>query len=178
MIAIVSRDQFFYAACSFLFPDVVVVLFKKMSDYVDSKTRPEILIVDLLCGDGFSFKMASEIREIDAGQIVILCSFKVSRMITRSPVFFIYRNTSVEMYRKIIKDIKSVICIKEPQFSIMQIEVMRQHHKCNDDKKITDILGISYATLRIHKYNIMLKLRLKKMCHIVNTVHHGYITDY
>lgn len=177
MMAIITQDQFLYHGLRTLFSDGRVTRFRSISEFSAINSKASTVIIDLMCGDGLSLKQAKKIGKIDAEKIFLLSAFRASRMTTISPVYFICRSIPPASLRQLITSPQNGLTIREPVFSVTQLEVARQWHIFQDDKKIAAHLGMSPATFRIHKYQLMLKLRLKKMCHIVKTDFHHYVTD-
>lgn len=177
MMAIITRDQYLYTGLKSVFPDCRLSRFDRLCEFSGAGHKADTVIIDLLCGEGLSLRQAKKIGKLDAGNIFILSVFRASRMKSLSPVHFIPRNTSPALMQQLTVSPDTALTITDPVFSVMQIEVARQWHVFQDEERTAAHLGVSAATVRIHKYHVMLKLRLKKMSHMVNTEFHHYITD-
>ena len=177
MMAIITQDQFLYHGFRTLFSDYRVTMFRSISEFAAVNIKTDTVIIDLMCGDGFSLKQAKKIGQIDVEKIFLFSVFRVSRMESVSPIYFICRSIPPATLHRLIISRQNELTIRDPVFSVTQLEVARQWHIFQDDIKTAAHLGMSPATFRIHKYQLMLKLRLKKMCHIVKTDFHHYVTD-
>ncbi|EMZ4245729.1 TPA: hypothetical protein O7S29_004893 [Salmonella enterica] len=63
-----------------------------------------------------------------------------------------------------------------PVLSLREAVVLRELIMQPDEQVASIALHISMGTLRTHKYQIMLKLRLRKISHIVNHPLTAYLT--
>ncbi|WP_420869127.1 helix-turn-helix transcriptional regulator [Citrobacter meridianamericanus] len=62
-----------------------------------------------------------------------------------------------------------------PELTLTELIMIRYYIRNHTDETIAKKLNISLTTLRFHKYHVMLKLKLKRMHHIIYTEHYNYI---
>ena len=85
----------------------------------------------------------------------------------KAPIYFVSRKESIKnlleiTYGKHLPHKNSQLCFSHNQFKIMQLIL-----KNKNESNITSTLNISQQTLKIQKFNIMYKLKLRRMSDIV-----------
>ncbi|MDA6259592.1 acid resistance transcriptional activator GadE, partial [Escherichia coli] len=86
---------------------------------------------------------------------------------SKAPIYFVSRKESIKnlleiTYGKHLPHKNSQLCFSHNQFKIMQLIL-----KNKNESNITSTLNISQQTLKIQKFNIMYKLKLRRMSDIV-----------
>ncbi|EIY0670766.1 hypothetical protein MMC72_005074 [Salmonella enterica] len=175
MLYILTSDMFFYNGLKSMYGDNNIVQLFSLDNIKRKYTPSDCLLIDMLRCQLKGPEYIYLVQELILGRIIILSSFRLSRFKSLSPVIFIPRNINPEMLSlcpEIFLDEPEIIL---PTLTLREYEIITQLTNHHDDTRIASSLGITIATLRIHKYQLMLKLKLKKMSHIMNTEHYAYI---
>ncbi|HCQ4194031.1 TPA: acid resistance transcriptional activator GadE [Escherichia coli] len=104
---------------------------------------------------------------LDAERIIVLAPYHISKLKAKAPIYFVSRKESIKnlleiTYGKHLPHKNSQLCFSHNQFKIMQLIL-----KNKNESNITSTLNISQQTLKIQKFNIMYKLKLRRMSDIV-----------
>ncbi len=105
--------------------------------------------------------------DADAERIIVLAPYHISKLKAKAPIYFVSRKESIKnlleiTYGKHLPHKNSQLCFSHNQFKIMQLIL-----KNKNESNITSTLNISQQTLKIQKFNIMYKLKLRRMSDIV-----------
>lgn len=100
-------------------------------------------------------------------RIIVLAPYHISKLKAKAPIYFVSRKESIKnlleiTYGKHLPHKNSQLCFSHNQFKIMQLIL-----KNKNESNITSTLNISQQTLKIQKFNIMYKLKLRRMSDIV-----------
>ncbi|EHU67489.1 LuxR C-terminal-related transcriptional regulator [Escherichia coli] len=110
----------------------------------------------------------SEIKKVGNKPFkVIIDTYHISKLKAKAPIYFVSRKESIKnlleiTYGKHLPHKNSQLCFSHNQFKIMQLIL-----KNKNESNITSTLNISQQTLKIQKFNIMYKLKLRRMSDIV-----------
>ncbi len=90
-----------------------------------------------------------------------MAPYHISKLKAKAPIYFVSRKESIKnlleiTYGKHLPHKNSQLCFSHNQFKIMQLIL-----KNKNESNITSTLNISQQTLKIQKFNIMYKLKLK-----------------
>lgn len=175
MLYILTSDLFFYNGLLGMYGSKNVIQLSNLEDVKETLTLSDSLLIDTLCCQIKGAEYIHVIQELMLSRIIILSSFRLSRFESLSPVIFTPRNIHPAML-----SLRPDIFIENHEIRLPSITlreyiiiIMLMAH-C-DDIKISSRLNISIATLRAHKFQLMLKLKLKKMSHIMLTEHCVYV---
>ena len=107
------------------------------------------------------------LEKLDAERIIVLAPYHISKLKAKAPIYFVSRKESIKnlleiTYGKHLPHKNSQLCFSHNQFKIMQLIL-----KNKNESNITSTLNISQQTLKIQKFNIMYKLKLRRMSDIV-----------
>lgn len=97
-----------------------------------------------------------------------MAPYHISKLKAKAPIYFVSRKESIKnlleiTYGKHLPHKNSDMLLHN-QFKIMQLIL-----KNKNESNITSTLNISQQTLKIQKFNIMYKLKLRRMSDIVTT---------
>ena len=90
-----------------------------------------------------------------------MAPYHISKLKAKAPIYFVSRKESIKnlleiTYGKHLPHKNSQLCFSHNQFKIMQL-ILKNKNESN----------ISQQTLKIQKFNIMYKLKLRRMSDIV-----------
>ncbi|HCR3450946.1 TPA: hypothetical protein ON570_004614 [Citrobacter werkmanii] len=176
MLYVLTNDNFLFNGIYYLYGEDSVV--KLTSLYMLSKkdTSHDTLLIDAAYCQLTLNQLLHIVQKTFINKIIFLSAFRFSNLKSNYPVHFIPRKTSLLYFSDNADDFYNGSEIKLPSLTPREFEIIRQTINQHGDLRIASSLGISQATLRIHKYQIMLKLKIKKMSHIMYTEYYSYIT--
>lgn len=168
MIFLMTKD--YYLLQGFLhLKDHEIVKANSLSEIKGVENKPFKVIIDTYHNHILDEEAIKFLENLDAERIIILAPYHISKLKCRSPIHFISRKERIEN----IIDITSA-CGKHPannnlqfSFSHNQFKIMQLILKNRNENNITSTLNISQQTLKIQKFNIMYKLKLRRMSDIV-----------
>ncbi|MBB1202688.1 LuxR family transcriptional regulator [Enterobacteriaceae bacterium 89] len=167
MIFIISKDSFFSQGIANLKKEEEVVKLNHLS-HINHKLINDTtkIIIDTWHNNILDDVSAEILKKIDVGRIIICSPFRISKLNTLSPIYFINRKEQVLSLCSLIHDEK--ITYEKPAISLSHNQLKLANSLINQQKTsdITRSLKISEQTLRIQKFNIMLKLKLRRMSDI------------
>lgn len=176
MLYILTNDNFLFSGFYYLYGKHSVV--KLTSIFILNKkyTSHDTLLIDAAYCQLTINQLLHIVKITLINKIIFLSAFKFSDLKLTVPVHFIPRKTGLLYISNNVSIFYNGPETDLPSLTIKEFEIIRQTLNQHDDFKIASSLGISQATLRIHKYRIMLKLRIKKMSHIMYTEYYSYLT--
>ncbi|ECP1951355.1 LuxR C-terminal-related transcriptional regulator [Salmonella enterica] len=114
---------------------------------------------------------------IPVKEIIFLCPFRIKGLKYTRPIYFIPRNINKDFFSPKVEIMHSISEVSLPVLTLTELTIISLYLSKYSDTAITEKLHISQGTLRVHKYQLMLKLRLKKMCHIIHTRFYPYFAS-
>lgn len=175
MLYILTSDMFFYSGLKNTYGESNTVQLFNLENIKGNHFKSDALLIDTLCCQIKGAEYIHVIQELMLSRIIILSSFRLSRFKSLSPVIFIPRSIHPVMLSLSPEVFIDNPEVRLPYFTLKEYEIITMLMAHCDDIKITSRLNISIATLRAHKFQLMLKLKLKKMSHIMHTEHCAYI---
>lgn len=176
MIYIMTQDLFLYHGISAIIGIQRARLITHMEGTDIHFTPQDFLIIDALHNDCFSQASTCILQQILVDKIIILSAFSISRLKCGSPVFFLPRTSQCYSLNNFLNGVREKNESYFPVLSLREAVVLRELIMQPDEQVASIALHISMGTLRTHKYQIMLKLRLRKISHIVNHPLTAYLT--
>ena len=129
--------------------------------------KPFKVIIDTYHNHILDEEAIKFLEKLDAERIIVLAPYHISKLKAKAPIYFVSRKESIKnlleiTYGKHLPHKNSQLCFSHNQFKIMQLIL-----KNKNESNITSTLNISQQTLKIQKFNIMYKLKLRRMSDIV-----------
>ncbi|POT58612.1 LuxR family transcriptional regulator [Citrobacter amalonaticus] len=168
MIFIITKDSFLFQGVTHLQEKESVIKINKLSDINFSEIDHAIkIVIDTYHNSIIDEVTVKLLNHIDVDRIIILAPFHISKLKSKSPLFFINRKEQFLNLLSIITDEK--ISYQKPDVALSHNQLKLVKSIINQQKisDITHSLNISEQTLRIQKFNIMLKLKLRRISDIV-----------
>lgn len=168
MIFIITKDFFLFQGLVHLQEKEKIVKIDCLSEVnFNNCDRTVKIVIDTYHNNILDEASVSLLNNVQVERIVILAPFHISKLKSQSPLFFINRKEQAITLLSLIIDKKISYQKPEVALSHNQLKILNSiinQHKIND---ITRALNISEQTLRIQKFNIMFKLKLRRISDIV-----------
>ena len=158
MIFLMTKDSFLLQGFWQLKDNHEMIKINSLSEIKKVGNKPFKVIIDTY---------HNHILDVDAERIIVLAPYHISKLKAKAPIYFVSRKESIKnlleiTYGKHLPHKNSQLCFSHNQFKIMQLIL-----KNKNESNITSTLNISQQTLKIQKFNIMYKLKLRRMSDIV-----------
>lgn len=176
MLYILTNDNYLFSGLNYLYDENGVVKLTSIYMLSEKDTSHDTLLIDVSYCQLTLNQLLHIVQKTFINKIIFLSAFRFSNLKPNYPVHFIPRKTSLQYFSGNADNFYNGPEIKLPSLTPREFEIIRQTINQHDDLRIASSLGISQATLRIHKYQLMLKLKIKKMSHIMYTEYYSYIT--
>lgn len=176
MLYILTNDNYLFSGLYYLYGGNGVVKLTSIYMLCEKDTSHDTLLIDAAYCQLTINQLLYIVQKTFVNKVIFLSTFKFSNFKPNYPVHFIPRKTSLQYISSNADNFYNGPEINLPSLTLREFEIIRQTINQHGDLKIASSLGISQATLRIHKYQIMLKLKIKKMSHIMYTEYYSYIT--
>ena len=159
MIFLMTKDSFLLQGFWQLKDNHEMIKINSLSEIKKVGNKPFKVILD---EEAIKF-----LEKLDAERIIVLAPYHISKLKAKAPIYFVSRKESIKnlleiTYGKHLPHKNSQLCFSHNQFKIMQLIL-----KNKNESNITSTLNISQQTLKIQKFNIMYKLKLRRMSDIV-----------
>lgn len=125
------------------------------------------VIIDTYYNYIFDEEAIKFLEKLDAERIIVLALYYISKLKAKALIYFVSCKESIKNFFEITygkhllyKNLQ--LCFLHNQFKIMQLIL-----KNKNESNITLTLNILQQTLKIQKFNIMYKLKLRRMSDIV-----------
>ncbi|WP_052284137.1 helix-turn-helix transcriptional regulator [Kluyvera genomosp. 1] len=167
MILMVTKDEFLFQGVTHLFTNENVIRIDKMVDIrqqvTDSTTK---VIIDVYHNNVIDDNAVRIIEMLNVERIIVLAPFHISRIKCRAAILFVNRRIPLANWPSLMTSTEISYCKPKIGFSHNQLKIVSHvlHEEENHD--IASALKISESTLRSQKFNIMLKLKLRRMSDI------------
>ncbi|QJT79231.1 response regulator transcription factor [Kosakonia sp. MUSA4] len=167
MIFIMTKDIFLFRGVEHLLKQEKIIKIAKISDINNHLTDASSkVIIDVYHNNVLDDKTVNILKSLNVGNIFLLAPFRISKIKTRAALFFVSRKMQLENWLSLLTENR--ILSNRPQigFSHNQFKIVSHFLNQEDPDKIASTLNISEQTLRSQKFNIMLKLKLRRMSDI------------
>lgn len=167
MIILMTKDSFLLHGLMNLKDDRKVIKINNLYDINNISDMPFKVVIDTYHNHILDEESMEFLASLNAERIIILAPYHISKLKSNAPIYFINRNESLKnlteiIYGKPLHHKNDQLCFSHNQFKIMQLIL-----KNKNESNITSALNISQQTLKIQKFNIMYKLKLRRMSDIV-----------
>lgn len=172
MVYVLSRDIFLIKGFSELYNEDIIHL-KELSSIKQNEGGS--IIIDMLTFPNCLQNCLLRLTTYHLNKIIFMCSFRVSKIKFATPICFIHRNIKPELLSTIheVQEISTDSTL--PSLTLSELNIIKGYLAQKREEEVAAYLGISVTLLRFYKYQLMLKLKLKKMSHILQTEHAAYI---
>lgn len=165
MIFLMTKDSFLLQGFLQLKDNHEMIKINSLSEIKSIGNKPFKVIIDTYHNHILDEEAIKFLEKLDAERIIVLAPYHISKLKSQSPIYFISRKESINTllditYGKHLPHKNSQLCFSHNQFKIMQLIL-------KNESNITSTLNISQQTLKIQKFNIMYKLKLRRMSDIV-----------
>lgn len=167
MILMVTKDTFLFSGLSNLLKDEQIIKIEKTTDIINYATNASIkVIIDVYHNNVINDETVSTLQTLKVGAIIMLAPFHISKLKSRSPLFFINRKMPMENWVSLLTEER--ISYRKPRigFSHNQFKIVCHYLNAEHSCEIASALQITEQTLRSQKFNIMFKLKLRRMSDI------------
>ncbi|MGS0636388.1 LuxR C-terminal-related transcriptional regulator [Citrobacter sp. VF227] len=176
MLYILTNDNLLYSGLNYLYGESSIIKLPSIYILSEKDTSHDTLLIDVAYCKLTISQLFYIIQKTFINKIIFLSAFRFSNLKPNCPVQFIPRKINLR-YISVNADIfYDGPKIDLPSLTLREFEIIRQTIRQYNDLRIASSLGISLATLRVNKYQIMLKLKIKKMSHVMYTEYYLYIT--
>lgn len=168
MIFMVTKDAFLFLGVTHLLKNERVMNIEKITDLndqgVDSSSK---VIIDVYHNNVIDDTTVGILQRLEVASIIVLAPFHISKIKSRSALFFVNRKMSIAHWLSLLND--THVAYRKPKigFSHNQFKIVSHFLNQEDPNHIASALNISEQTLRSQKFNIMFKLKLRRMSDIV-----------
>ena len=158
MIFLMTKDSFLLQGFWQLKDNHEMIKINSLSEIKKVGNKPFKVIIDTYHNHILDEEAIKFLEKLDAERIIVLAPYHISKLKAKAPIYFVSRKESI----KNLLEKNSQLCFSHNQFKIMQLIL-----KNKNESNITSTLNISQQTLKIQKFNIMYKLKLRRMSDIV-----------
>ncbi|EEW5640648.1 acid resistance transcriptional activator GadE [Escherichia coli] len=178
MIFLMTKDSFLLQGFWQLKDNHEMIKINSLSEIKKVGNKPFKVIIDTYHNHILDEEAIKFLEKLDAERIIVLAPYHISKLKAKAPIYFVSRKAKAPIYfvsrKESIKNLleitygkhlphkNSQLCFSHNQFKIMQLIL-----KNKNESNITSTLNISQQTLKIQKFNIMYKLKLRRMSDIV-----------
>ena len=148
MIFLMTKDSFLLQGFWQLKDNHEMIKINSLSEIKKVGNKPFKVIIDTYHNHILDEEAIKFLEKLDAERIIVLAPY--------------HKNLLEITYGKHLPHKNSQLCFSHNQFKIMQLIL-----KNKNESNITSTLNISQQTLKIQKFNIMYKLKLRRMSDIV-----------
>jgi len=167
MIFIMTKDIFLFRGVEHLLKQEKIIKIVKITDIHNHLTDASSkVIIDVYHNNVLDDKTVNIMQSLNVSSIFLLAPFRISKIKTRAALFFVSRKMQLAHWLSLLTDNQTVSNRPEIKFSHNQFKIVSHFLHQEDPEKIASILNISEQTLRSQKFNIMLKLKLRRMSDI------------
>ncbi|SQC35986.1 helix-turn-helix transcriptional regulator [Kluyvera cryocrescens] len=167
MILMVTKDEFLFQGVAHLFNNENVIRLETIADIMrhttDTNTK---IIIDVYHNNVINDDAVRIIESLSVDRIVVLAPFHISRIKSRAALFFVNRRMPLENWPSLLTAARVPYSKPKISFSHNQVKIVSHFLQEEDNDDIASALNISDNTLRSQKFNIMLKLKLRRMSDI------------
>ncbi|KFD19472.1 helix-turn-helix transcriptional regulator [Yokenella regensburgei] len=168
MILMVTKDEFLFQGVTHLLNNEKVIRVEDVSDFNKQITDPASkVIIDVYHNNVIDDNAVSIIQSLNVDRIIVLAPFHISKIKCRSAMFFVNRRMPLTKWLSLLTASRAAYCKPKMGFSHNQFKIVSHFLNEEDNDDIASALNISEKTLRSQKFNIMLKLKLRRMSDIV-----------
>lgn len=168
MIFIMTKDIFLFQGVRRLLKKERVIKIETLSEmnHYRAGTSSKV-IIDAYHNNVFDDAMVNTLRTLTVRGIFLLMPFHISKIKTRAPLFFVNRKIKTANWLALLTDNSPSYHKPKIGFSHNQFKIVSHFLNQEYSDSITTTLNISEQTLRSQKFNIMLKLKLRRMSDII-----------
>ncbi|MBB1199584.1 LuxR family transcriptional regulator [Enterobacteriaceae bacterium 89] len=168
MIFVVTKDAFLFQGITQLLNDEPFTYLSAVSELghhtLDASSR---VIIDVFHNNVINDDSLQVLTSLQVSSIIILAPFHISKIKSVSPLYFVSRKIPINRWQALLTNRFAAYQKPRIGFSHNQFKIVSHLLHQQDPNEITSALNISRQTLRSQKFNIMLKLRLRRMSDIV-----------
>ena len=166
MIFLMTKDSFLLQGFWQLKDNHEMIKINSLSEIKKVGNKPFKVIIDTYHNHILDEEAIKFLEKLDAERIIVLAPYHISKLKLKR-LFILSAKESIKnlleiTYGKHLPHKNSQLCFSHNQFKIMQLIL-----KTKNESNITSTLNISQQTLKIQKFNIMYKLKLRRMSDIV-----------
>ncbi|ECE1413791.1 hypothetical protein AIC87_003921 [Salmonella enterica subsp. enterica serovar Javiana] len=174
MLYILSHDTFLFNGLNRMLNNYRAVQLNQIKEL--RQIKDNTVIIDSLCYPGKIQHCLLVLTGIPVKNIIFLCSFRMGNINYPHKINYIPRKIKIDSFITESDKITNInVNITLPELTLTELIMIRYYIRNHTDETIAKKLNISLTTLRFHKYQVMLKLKLKRMHHIIYTEHYNYI---
>ena len=140
MIFLMTKDSFLLQGFWQLKDNHEMIKINSLSEIKKVGNKPFKVIIDTYHNHILDEEAIKFLEKLDAERIIVLAPYHISKLKAKAPIYFVSRKESIK--------------------NLLEITYGKQSN-------ITSTLNISQQTLKIQKFNIMYKLKLRRMSDIV-----------
>lgn len=167
MIYIMTKDIFLFQGVAHLFKQKKIIKIEKIDDIynhrVDASSK---VIIDVYHNNVLDDNTVKILQLLEVDRIFLLAPFRISKIKTCSALFFVNRKMQLANWLSFLTDSRPASHKPQMGFSHNQFKIVSHFLNQEDPDAIAANLNISEQTLRSQKFNIMLKLKLRRMSDI------------
>ena len=141
MIFLMTKDSFLLQGFWQLKDNHEMIKINSLSEIKKVGNKPFKVIIDTYHNHILDEEAIKFLEKLDAERIIVLAPYHISKLKAKAPIYFVSRKESIKIMQLILKN--------------------------KNESNITSTLNISQQTLKIQKFNIMYKLKLRRMSDIV-----------
>lgn len=168
MFLILTKDMFFLNAMIHILKRHKVIHITSEEQICEQLHKGARAIVDTYNNNIFHTSIGIKLKKLKLTHAIVISPFVIKKCIGNTPTIFFDRENSVMDFLHSIDRKHYTLNSKTISFSHKQHLILTLIMQEIPGETISEILNISRKTFYSHKYNIMLLLKLRKMCELVN----------
>lgn len=168
MFLIFTKDMFFLNAMLHILKRHKVIHITSEEQLCEQYHKGAKAIVDTYDNNIFHTSIGLKLKKLKLTHALVISPFAIKKCVGNTPTVFCDRRQSVIEFLHSIERRSYTLNSKTISFSHKQHLILTLIMREIPGEEISELLNISRKTFYSHKYNIMLLLKLRKMCELVN----------
>lgn len=177
MFLVITKDMYLLNAFKHLLRRYDVVHISSANQICEIAHKGAHVVVDSLNNNVFHSDLGSKIKQIQPTQAYVISPFTIKKCLGNTPTVFIERHASIFEFITLIERRHQRRNTRKLSLSHKQHQILTLILRESSGDDIATSLGISRKTFYSHKYNIMLLLKLRKMCDLVKLSIAPYLAE-
>lgn len=165
---VITKDVYFFNAVSSILTKFDVIHITSPDQICELQHKKAHVVIDAYNNNIFHSDLGKKIKHLVPLHAYIISPFSIKKCLGNTPTTFIDRDASIFEFFRLFERRHQIRYTKRITFSYKQHQILTLIMKELPGDDIAKKLCISRKTFYSHKYNIMLLLKLRKMCELVN----------
>jgi DNA-binding CsgD family transcriptional regulator len=164
---VITKDVFFLNALIHLLGKYEIIHITSVDQICNTRHKHAYVIVDSLNNNIFHTEIGKKLRTLAPAYAYVISPFAIKKCLGNTPTVFLDRDANIFEFIRTLERGYNFRNTAMLSFSHKQHQILTLIVQEVPGEDIAELLRISRKTFYSHKYNIMLLLKLRKMCDLV-----------